>query len=344
MHAFAVIAVIGFQVGHRAPPRLVVVKRRRRHEDAQVIVVIGHVLGGVNPPVLLSLLRITTLDVVEGVEFHRERLLQAVGAHVGRAVVIRRVHLRGFSVSQTVARAPDETATVGQGPARTAQLVPCAGNRLRIGRVVERARPARVAVHAVHRFLTIVVRDDERKAVGAVANLIRAAALRGVGDLELKVRLETIPDVYFAVPPHGADALRGAEIGARLPRRSEGGVTVRSRERFGQSHDVLWRRIVIFHHRRIARKTQVVLNAVVDPRLVPTPRRAHTRSAGVVDEGIVAREVWKVKLHVKSRAVFARTDGLRVAVIAHDANRELIAIRRSVVVDVVSERSSVRKR
>ena len=83
-----------------------------------------------------------------------------------------------------------------------------------------------------------------------------------------------------------------------------------------------------------------MLNAVVDPRLVPTPRRAQT----VFDEGIVAREVWKVKLHVKSRAVFARTDGLRVAVIAHDTDRELIAIWRRVVVDVVSERSRVRKR
>lgn len=71
-----------------------------------------------------------------------------------------------------------------------------------------------------------------------------------------------------------------------------------------------------------------MLNVVVDLCFVFILRRVFTRfgRVGVVDEGIVVREVWKVKFYVKFCVVFVCIDGLWVVVIVYDIDCELIVI------------------
>ena len=154
MRAFVIVAVIGGQARLVAAPRLRRVRRIRRHKHAQVIIVVRHVLRGVNPPVLLPLLWIAALNVVKGVEFYGERLFQARVAVRRNGVERGGIHLCGFAVSQAVARAANH-ATTARGRRRT-QLVRHR-SRHGVASIGGSARPTVVAVEAVHGFLTIVV-------------------------------------------------------------------------------------------------------------------------------------------------------------------------------------------
>ena len=88
---------------------------------------------------------------------------------------------------------------------QTMRTAPCSWCR-------PRCTPSRCSRARCRGFLSIVVGDDKGETVGAVTNSVGAAALRRNGDFKFKVGLESVPHVHFAVPPHRADALRGAEI------------------------------------------------------------------------------------------------------------------------------------
>mmetsp|Transcript_2244 Transcript_2244/g.7456 ORF Transcript_2244/g.7456 Transcript_2244/m.7456 type:complete len:285 (-) Transcript_2244:3365-4219(-) len=155
VRAFVIVAVIGGQARYVAAPRLRRVRRIRRHKHAQVIIVVRHVLRGVNPPVFLPLLWIAAFNVVKSVEFHGERLFQARVAVRRNGVERGGIRHCGFAVSQAVARAANHATTVCWR--RRTQRVRLRTPRHRVGTIGGSARPTLVAVEARHGFLTIVV-------------------------------------------------------------------------------------------------------------------------------------------------------------------------------------------
>mmetsp|Transcript_14324 Transcript_14324/g.39303 ORF Transcript_14324/g.39303 Transcript_14324/m.39303 type:complete len:335 (-) Transcript_14324:2920-3924(-) len=287
------------------------------HEDAEVVIVVGDVLRGVDPPVLLTLLGIATFDVVKGVKLDGERLAKAEGALLPLAEIVNRVGLFRVGVAEAVGGAADEA--VGDG-----------------ARVRVRAVPALVGV-VVHVLLPGVVGDDKRETVAAVANLILAAALRRVGDLKHKVRLEAVPDGNLAVPPHGAGALRvGVARAARVAPLDV--LAALALLGLGEPHHPLGRVGAVEHHVGVAHETKVVLDALL---LVGRGEEAPD-VLGVLAR-VLACEIGKVKLDVKSSRVLRRAHSLRVPVIAHHADHPLLAVGLVVVLGVLREGAVVRR-
>eukprot|EP00982_Pelagococcus_subviridis_P004489 29197-Pelagococcus_subviridis.AAC.7 len=288
----------------------------RRHEDAEVIVVVRHVLRRVDPPVLLPLLRVSSLDVVEGVELDREGFAQAVRALYPLAEVIHGVRLLRVGVAQAVRGAADQA--VGE-----------------FAILLRFAVPPGVGV-VVRVFLAIVVRDDEREAVAAVADLVLAAALRRVRNLKDEIRLEAVPDVDFSVPPHRAGALR---VRVRRPALVAPlhELPVDALLRLGQAHHPLRGVGVVEDDVGVANEPQVVLHALILVR-----RGGETADRRRRGRAVLAREVRKVELDVEPRAVLARADRLRVPVVAHDADDPLLAVGDVVVLHEPREGRVVR--
>ena len=181
-----------------------------------------------------------------------------------------------------------------------------------------------------------VVRDDEREPVAAVADLVLAAALRRVRDLEHEVGLETVPDVHLAVPPNRAASLR---VGIRRPARVAplDELAVRSLLRLRQTHDPSRRIRLVQHDVSVADEPQVVLDALVLVRGEREPARVRRRRRRVL-----AGKVGEVELEVEARAVLARANRLRVPVIAHHADDPLLAVRSVVGLGVTTQRAVVR--
>mmetsp|Transcript_10794 Transcript_10794/g.46746 ORF Transcript_10794/g.46746 Transcript_10794/m.46746 type:complete len:681 (+) Transcript_10794:36-2078(+) len=317
VRAVLVVAVKRLELGLRRSPRLMRVFRLRRHEDADVVVVVGDVLRGVDPPVLLTLLGVAALDVVEGVKLDGERLAKAEGALLPLAKVVDGVGLLGVGVAKAVGGAADEA--VGDGA------------RVGIGAI-----PAFVGV-VVNILLPGIVGDDKGKAVAAVADLVLAAALRRVGDLEDKVRLEAVPDVNLPVPPHCAGALRVGIARAACVAPLDV-LAVLALLRLGEPHDPLGGVGAVEHDVGVADEAKVVLDALL---LV----RRGNETANVVGglAAVFAREIGKVKLDVKSSAVLGRAHGLRVPVVAHDADDPFLAVGFIVVHGVLGESGVIRR-